>query len=139
MRWVALAVLLAGGCGGVAEPTAAPPGATPSAAPSVGTPTASPPSAPPGNQPPQLDARIRPRPIAGTAPLTVSVDLCRTTDPDGDRLRFAFEFALEGKTLVDACAATFTYTAPLRTTAWFCATDGQLDHLVCTTTGVAVD
>jgi hypothetical protein len=104
-------------------PTAA---ATPVPSP---TPLPSPSAA--ANQAPVLDLRLKPRPIRGAAPLSVSADLCRSVDPDGDTLHYAHEWAGEGKQLSTSCSASHTYAAPIRSRAYFCAWDGHPEHLAC--------
>jgi hypothetical protein len=81
---------------------------------------------------------ISPRPVTGDAPFAVTVDMCRTSDPEGDELRFAFEFAGEGKVLVGECRAAHTYARPWSGQAYFCATDGDPEHLVCRIVQVSV-
>jgi hypothetical protein len=121
-----LGLALLAGCG-ASEPAVPVVAAT---TPAPVPPASAVPSAPP-NRAPELDLRIAPPRIRGTAPLRVEVDLCRTGDPDGDALRFAFEWSEEGKRLVDDCRRAWIYEHPLRATAYFCASDGQPDHLVC--------
>lgn len=117
--------LLLAGCG--ADPIA--PVAAPASVPATTPPGSVPPA--PANRPPELDLRIAPSRLRGTAPLSVQVDLCRTGDPDGDPLQFAFEWAGEGKRLGHECRSAWTYERPVRTPAYFCAWDGQPEHLVC--------
>jgi hypothetical protein len=128
----AAAVVLAA-CSTEAPLTTSPPVTTAPVPPSS-SPT---PSTPP-NLAPQLVARVRPTPISGRAPLEVRVNLCRSSDADGDPLNYAFEFDREGKRLVPECEMRHVYAGPVRTSAVFCVSDGRLDHLVCGTYVVEV-
>ncbi|WP_232071333.1 PQQ-dependent sugar dehydrogenase [Phytohabitans flavus] len=52
--------------------------------------------------------KISASPLAGLAPLTVTFSSAGTTDPDGDALRYAWDFDADGK--VDSTAPNPTYT-----------------------------
>ena len=128
----------------VAAACASDPPTTPSVTPTPGpspvaaatpVPTPTPPAP---NQAPVLDVRVSPRPVTGSPPFAITVDMCRTSDPEGDELRFAFEFEGEGKTLVSECRAAHTYDRPWSGQAYFCATDGDPEHLVCRIVAVSV-
>jgi hypothetical protein len=124
------------GCGvGPAEPVRPTAISSPAVAPAPPSPS---PSRPPTGAPPDLAARVRPLPIQGPAPLTVTVDLCRTSDPDGDSLVYAFEWAGEGKQLTSECAAIHTYDSAVESRAFFCATDGHPEHLACASYQVSI-
>lgn len=91
------------------------------------------PSPPPvaANQPPVLQLKLTPERIRGAFPLTVDLNMCRSTDPDGEGLQFAYEWAAEGKRLSSECRASRTYESPIRSVAYFCVWDGHPEHLVC--------
>jgi hypothetical protein len=74
---------------------------------------------------------VTPTPISGTAPLTISVNLCRSSDPEGDALSYVFEYQGEGKRFTSSCAARHVYAAPVQARAVFCVSDGLPRHLVC--------
>jgi hypothetical protein len=95
------------------------------------TPTPSPSPSSGQNAPPEPTFRTEPAAvggvvISGQAPLTVSFDLCRTSDPDGDRLYFQMDldgdgaFEYRGATGAD-CRHDRTYLA------------GSYTPLVCVT------
>jgi hypothetical protein len=95
------------------------------------TPTPTPSPSPAQNSPPEPTFRTEPAAvggvaISGRAPLTVSFDLCRTVDPDGDRLYFQMDldgdgaFEYHGATGTD-CRHDRTYSA------------GTVTPLVCVT------
>jgi len=131
---IGVAGALAAACGS-GSPSAPPPLAGPAP---LATPTPPPTPVPAANEAPVLDVRFSPRPITGASPLTIAVDMCRTSDPEGDPLRFAFEFEGEGKVLVPDCRATHTYGRPWTGQAYFCATDGDPEHLICRIVPVSV-
>jgi len=54
--------------------------------------------APKTNKPPFAVLTTNPDPPSGTGPLTVTFDLCKSTDPDGDPLSFFFNFGDGSKT-----------------------------------------
>ena len=54
-----------------------------------------------------------PDPPSGTGPLTVTFDLCKSTDPDKDPLSFFFDFGDGGKA-TGSCLETHTYQASFR-------------------------
>lgn len=124
------------GCGPGSGPAAPLPQPTPPSTPS--TPRTSP-SPPPANQPPRLEVRVTPTPIAGRAPLTVSVNLCRSSDPDGDPLSYVYEYQGEGKRFASHCSERHVYMAPVDAQAVFCVSDGMPRHLICRPFQVTVD
>jgi hypothetical protein len=75
--------------------------------------------------------------INGYFPLTVTYNLCRSTDPDpGDLLRYTFDFDNDGN--VDfrgTCRAEHTYFAP--SSAKVCVSDRTPDGEVCKTYAIA--
>ena len=75
--------------------------------------------------------------INGYFPLTVTFNLCRSTDPDpGDQLRYTFDFDNDGN--VDfrgTCRASHTYHAS--STARVCVSDRNPDGEVCKTYAIA--
>jgi hypothetical protein len=93
-------------------------------------PTPSPTPRPAGNRPPEADFKTTPgsgSTITGTAPFTVEYNMCRTVDPDGDRLYYRMDldgdgvFEYHGSTGSD-CRHGATYAAGTRT-ATVCVTD----------------
>lgn len=76
------------------------------------------PVVPTGNQPPNPEFKTTPLAnagnIRGKAPLEVQFNMCRTTDPDRDRLRFTMDFTSDGQLDVDGttgadCRRATTY------------------------------
>lgn len=69
--------------------------------------------------------------INGYFPLTVTFNLCRSTDPDpGDQLRYTFDFDNDG--VIDfrgTCRVDYTYFVP--SSAKVCVSDRQPDGEVC--------
>jgi hypothetical protein len=57
-----------------------------------------------------------PDPPSGIGPLTVTFDLCKSTDPDGDPLKFFFDFGDGGKAS-GSCLESHTYQSSFRGTA----------------------
>jgi hypothetical protein len=62
------------------------------------------------NHPPFAVLNTSPDPPQGQSPLSVTFDLCKSTDPDGDPLSYFFEFG-DGAKASGACVQTHTYTA----------------------------
>jgi hypothetical protein len=83
--------------------------------------------------------RVTPIPISGQAPLTVRVNLCRSSDPEGDVLSYVFEYQGEGKRFSSSCEERHVYPAPVQSQAVFCVTDGLPRHLVCRPFRVTID
>jgi hypothetical protein len=63
-----------------------------------------------GNHPPFAVLSTNPDPPQGPSPLSVTFDLCKSSDPDGDPLSYFFEFGDGGKAS-GACVQSHTYTA----------------------------
>jgi hypothetical protein len=68
------------------------------------------------NRPPDARLTTIPDPPVGVGPLTVTFDMCASTDPDGDPLSFFFEFG-DGTQASGACSQTHTYAANFRATS----------------------
>jgi hypothetical protein len=66
-----------------------------------------------GNRPPFAVLTTNPDPPSGPGPLTVTFDLCKSTDPDGDPLSFFFDFG-DGSKTSGSCIESHTYQASLR-------------------------
>ena len=62
------------------------------------------------NHPPFAVLSTNPDPPQGPSPLSVTFDLCKSSDPDGDPLSFFFDFGDGGKAS-GACVQSHTYTA----------------------------
>src|SRR5262245_6851380 len=65
------------------------------------------------NRPPNAVLLTNPDPPSGLGPLTVTFDLCKSTDPDGDPLSFFFDFG-DGAKASGSCVETHTYSANFR-------------------------
>jgi hypothetical protein len=63
-----------------------------------------------GNRPPFAVLTTIPDPPSGPTPLTVTFDLCKSTDPDGNPLSFFFNFG-DGAQASGSCVQTHTYVA----------------------------
>lgn len=93
------------------------------------------------NRPPSVVFSAKPS--KGDSPLTVTFNLCKSTDPDGDGLRYVVDFG-DGERSQGSCNVDHTYTATLSSsgrraasgqeqvfTATGCVSDRQPDHEVC--------
>lgn len=91
-----------------------------------------PPTAPvSSNQPPVLGIKIRPDTPSGPVPRDVNVNMCPSTDPEGDRLIFEYKWGGTGGTHFSfQCRDDHTYTVPGSYRAFFCVNDDH-DHRVC--------
>jgi len=97
------------------------------------TPVPDPSPAPGGNLPPVADFRTGPGAndndrIVGTAPLDVTFNMCRTSDPEGDTLYFTMDLDGDGKIDVRgstgaSCREDWTYTTMGTWKASNCVTD----------------
>jgi hypothetical protein len=86
---------------------------------------------PSSNQPPALEITVRPDQPSGPAPREVNVNMCGSTDPDGDRMIFEFKWGGTGGAHFSyLCRSSHTYERPGRYRAFFCANDDH-DHRVC--------
>jgi hypothetical protein len=132
-------VLLLGVVGCAADSGPAAPLPQPTAGPTAPPTPGSSVAPPPANQPPRLDVRVTPTPISGNAPLTVNVNLCRSSDPDGDLLSYVYEYQGEGKRFAAGCEERHVYPAPVHSLAVFCVSDGMPRHLICRPFQVAID
>jgi hypothetical protein len=72
--------------------------------------------APKANKPPFAVLTTNPDPPSGTGPLTVTFDLCKSTDPDGDPLNFFFNFG-DGSKASGSCIESHTYSSNFRASA----------------------
>jgi PKD domain-containing protein len=68
------------------------------------------------NHAPFAVLKTNPDPPQGTGPLTVTFNMCASSDPDGDPLSFFFEFG-DGNTSSGSCVDTHTYSAAFREAA----------------------
>lgn len=133
---LALAVLPS--CKDNSAPTAVSPEVTPAPTPAPTPPptTQPPPPTVAVNSPPNAVFRVNPNPPVGTRPLKVIFNMCGSTDPDGDELRYSFDY--DGDGVAEArglCYASHTYQKFGLRRATVCVTDGLLapGHKVCTT------
>ena len=82
---------------------------------------------------PKIDCRVNPDPPEGPSPLAVTFNMCGTTDPDGDPIRYSFDFG-DGATSQGECRAKHTYSyppGPASALATICARDGTRGHDAC--------
>jgi hypothetical protein len=77
---------------------------------SVVTTTSTTTTLPKTNHAPNAVLKTSPDPPQGTSPLTVTFDMCQSSDPDGDPLSFFFTFG-DGGTASGSCIQTHTYSA----------------------------
>ena len=63
-----------------------------------------------------------PNPPSGQSPLSVTFDLCKSTDPDGDSLSFFYDFG-DGATASGSCVESHTYQASFRAASGLQAQD----------------
>jgi PKD domain len=124
-----------GGNGPPTPPTSpSPPPSTPPDVPP--TMPSTPPSTPPvtgENRPPTADFRVSPDPPEGASPLDVTFNMCRSTDPDGDELKFTFDYG-DGSVFRGNCRTTHTYPYPpgaASVVATICVGDGLRGHDSC--------
>jgi hypothetical protein len=68
------------------------------------------------NKPPFAVLTTNPDPPSGTGPLTVTFDLCKSTDPDGDPLSYFFNFG-DGSKTSGSCIESHTYSSNFRAAA----------------------
>lgn len=80
---------------------------------------------------PTLRLGVNPDPPSGPAPLAVNFNLCQSSDPEGQRLQFRYDFG-DGRVTdwVSDCSKPNTYAAGAYT-GFFCVTDGTPGHDVC--------
>jgi PKD repeat protein len=88
-----------------------------------------PPPAPP-NRAPVASFRTNPNPATGPAPLFVAFNACNSVDPDGDRMKFNYDFGDGVKTSSRLCRDDHTY-ARGSYSAKLCVTDEQPGHETC--------
>jgi len=67
------------------------------------------------NKPPNAVLKTIPDPPQGLGPLTVTFDMCASSDPEGAPLSFFFTFG-DGSTASGSCIQTHTYAASFRST-----------------------
>jgi hypothetical protein len=65
------------------------------------------------NHAPNAVLKVTPDPPQGLGPLTVTFDMCQSSDPDGDPLSYFFTFG-DGGTATGSCIETHTYPAAFR-------------------------
>jgi hypothetical protein len=65
------------------------------------------------NHAPNAVLKVTPDPPQGLGPLTVTFDMCQSSDPDGDPLSYFFTFG-DGATASGSCIETHTYAAAFR-------------------------
>jgi hypothetical protein len=72
--------------------------------------------APKTNKAPFAVLTTNPDPPSGQGPLTVTFDLCKSTDPDGDPLSYFFDFG-DGSKTSGSCVESHTYQASFKASA----------------------
>ena len=83
------------------------------------------------NHAPFAVLNVSPDPPSGQGPLTVTFDLCKSTDPDKDSLSFFFDFGDGGKAS-GSCVESHTYSAgPFRATSNVRALDKSYAAQAC--------
>jgi hypothetical protein len=70
----------------------------------------------PNNKAPFAVLNVSPDPPSGNGPLTVTFDLCKSTDPEKDPLNFFFDFG-DGAKATGSCLESHTYQSSFRSTA----------------------
>jgi hypothetical protein len=85
---------------------------------------------PRANRAPVAVLTTTPDPPSGPDPLTVEFDLCRSTDPDGDRLNFFFNFG-DGANSSDGCLVSHTYSGTFRGTGQLRKADRSYNAEAC--------
>lgn len=95
-----------------------------------------PPPRVPGPNPPFLRLKVSPNPAVGKAPLDVTFNACKSFDPDGDKLTFAFNYGDGKEKDADFCRQTHTYSSVGDFKASVCATDGRTE--TCRSVSVSV-
>lgn len=82
------------------------------------------------NRPPVLEAVVAPDPPEGPEPLDVRYGACGSSDPDGDELRYSFDFG-DGQSDRGTCRTAHVFEREGKYTSQVCVTDGQAGHEVC--------
>jgi hypothetical protein len=95
------------------------------------TPAPTPVPAPPGNSPPAMAFKFDPQPAVGPAPLQLFVNMCGSSDPDGDSLEYLFKFGDGVKFVSIKCRDSIKYQSPGKFRSFFCVDDGYASHRVC--------
>ena len=109
-------------------PSATPP---PPVAPAPPASTPVPPPVPSSNQPPVLRISIRPDQPSGPVPREVNVNMCGSTDPEGERMIFEYKWGgTGGEHFTYLCRGRHVYEQPGSYRAFFCVHD-EHDHRVC--------
>jgi hypothetical protein len=131
---LALACLSVSACSGDKIPTGSEPSSPTVVASVPPFPTVdpnAPPVAPSGNHLPVLEAAVSPDPSEGTPGFRLSASMCGSFDPDGDEITYRFKFG-DGMVFDSgSCAASARYQNVGKFQAYFCVSDGYVDHEVC--------
>jgi hypothetical protein len=85
---------------------------------------------PAGNKPPFAVLTTNPDPPSGPGPLTVTFDLCKSTDPENQPLSFFFDFG-DGSKTSGSCIESHTYSATFRTASNVRALDRSYGAEAC--------
>jgi hypothetical protein len=76
------------------------------------------------NFPPVLGIRTLPDPPTGTAPFTLTLNMCTCSDPEKDPLKFELKWGDGNRsTKLSGCRFPHTYNAPGTYNAFFCVAD----------------
>ena len=82
------------------------------------------------NHAPFAVLNVSPDPPSGTGPLTVTFDLCKSTDPDKDGLNYFFNFG-DGSKTSGSCIESHTYSATFRAAGNVRAQDRSYEAQAC--------
>lgn len=96
----------------------------------VAVPTRPPTPAPEANGGPTLHFSIRPDPPSGPASREVTVNMCGSTDPEGERLVYQYKWGGGAEHFSFACRQSHVYDREGSFHAFFCVYD-EHDHRDC--------
>ncbi len=96
------------------------------------SPTATPTSSPtptPTNEPPHFEVRLSPSPPTGVVPFTLNANMCRSYDPELDKLTYEYRWKAGTHKFKDFCRDSYVYTVPGQYQAWFCVKDAYNESI----------
>src|SRR5205085_12490552 len=85
---------------------------------------------PPNNKAPFAVLTTNPDPPSGVGPLTVTFDLCKSTDPENQPLNYFFDFG-DGSKTSGSCIDSHTYSATFQATTSVRALDRSYTADAC--------